>query len=74
MGEMRKKVRLGVYRILLVAIEIYTILIKVIYIIYYRMLYFILNLVKLWTGINTGLCLIRMGCDMIICGVKLLIT
>lgn len=38
------------------------------------MLYFILNLVKLWTGINTGLCLIRMGCDMIICGVKLLIT
>lgn len=38
------------------------------------MLYFILNLVKIYLGINTGVCLIRMGCDMIICGIRLLIT
>jgi hypothetical protein len=38
------------------------------------MLYFILNLVKVWTGINTGLALIRMGMDCILVGVRLLIT
>lgn len=38
------------------------------------MLYFILNLVKLYCGVNTGIYLIRMGCDMIICGVRLLIS
>jgi hypothetical protein len=38
------------------------------------MLYFILNLVKIWTGINTGVALIRMGCDMIIVGLRLLIS
>ena len=38
------------------------------------MLYFILNLVKIYTGINTGICLIKMGCEMVIVGLKLLIT
>jgi hypothetical protein len=38
------------------------------------MLYFILNLFKVYLGVNTGVCLIRMGCDMIIVGLKLLIT
>ena len=38
------------------------------------MLYFILNIVKVYCGINTGLCLIRMGVDCILIGVKLLIT
>jgi hypothetical protein len=38
------------------------------------MLYFILNLFKIYTGINTGVALIRIGCDMIVCGVRLLIT
>lgn len=38
------------------------------------MLYFILNLVKVWCGVNTGVCLIRMGIEMVIVGVRLLIT
>lgn len=38
------------------------------------MLYFILNLVKLYCGVNTGVHLIRMGVECIIVGVKLLIT
>jgi hypothetical protein len=38
------------------------------------MLYFILNLVKLYCGVNTGIALIRMGVECIIVGVKLLIT
>lgn len=37
-------------------------------------LYYILNLVKIYAGINTGVYLIRIGCDMIVCGVRLLIT
>lgn len=37
------------------------------------MLYFILNLFKIYTGINTGLCLIRMGVECILVGLRLLI-
>ncbi len=33
-----------------------------------------MNLIKVWTGINTGLALIRMGIDVIAVGIKLLIT
>ena len=38
------------------------------------MLYFILNLVKVWCGVNTGVYLIRIGIDCILTGVRLLIT
>lgn len=37
-------------------------------------LYYILNLVKIYAGINTGVYLIRIGCDCILTGIKLLIT
>lgn len=38
------------------------------------MLYFILNLVKVYCGVNTSLTLIYIGYDMIVCGVRLLIS
>ena len=38
------------------------------------MLYFILNLFKIYTGINTGIYLIRMGMDCILVGLRLLIS
>lgn len=38
------------------------------------MLYFICNLFKVYLGINTGVALIRMGIDMILVGLKLLIV
>jgi hypothetical protein len=38
------------------------------------MLYFILNLFKIYTGINTGVCLIRMGVEMVLVGLRLLIS
>ena len=38
------------------------------------MLYFVMNLMKVYLGVNTGVCLIRMGVEMVLCGVRLLIT
>jgi hypothetical protein len=38
------------------------------------MLYFILNIVKVYLGINTGVHLIRMGVECILVGLRLLIT
>lgn len=38
------------------------------------MLYFTLNLVKVYLGVNTGVCLIRMGVECILVGLRLLIT
>ena len=38
------------------------------------MLYFILNIVKVYLGVNTGVCLIRMGVEMVLVGLRLLIT
>ena len=38
------------------------------------MLYFILNIVKVYLGVNTGVHLIRMGVECIIVGLRLLIS
>lgn len=38
------------------------------------MLYFILNIIKIYSGINTGMFLIRIGVNCILTGIKLLIT
>ena len=38
------------------------------------MLYLALNIVKVYLGINTSICLIRMGVDMFIKSIALLLT
>jgi hypothetical protein len=46
----------------------------ILFIQYSVMLYFILNLVKVYLGVNTGVHLIRMGVECIIVGLRLLIS